>query len=255
MAIEAIIPKGRRMQSLYRKMHLVSLIGMNYGSGVECKDGDAVAIRRTGPAPMVFDGGANLGQFTERVLAARPNATIHAFEPAPQTFQALLRKFPTGVQLHNFGLSDHEGDATMYADEPTSESASVMPQDRSHWSDHDDFQPIGVVKLRTIDDVCDELGIERIDLLKLDVEGAELRALRGASRMLAEGRIALIQFEYGLPGMAARVYLRDFFKLLDGWRIHRIVSDGVVPLDYHERYEILWTANYLAVPERPTATS
>ncbi|MGH2882640.1 MAG: FkbM family methyltransferase, partial [Solirubrobacteraceae bacterium] len=87
-----------------------------------------------------------------------------------------------------------------------------------------------------------------IDLLKLDIEGAELAALRGAERLLAERRVGLIQFEYGLPGMAARVYLRDFFELLDGWEIHRIVSDGTVPIRYHERFEILYTANYLAIP-------
>jgi hypothetical protein len=59
----------------------------------------------------------------------------------------------------------------------------------------------------------------------------------------------LIQFEFALPAMSAHVYLRDFFDLLDGWEIHRIIKDGAVPIGrYHERWEILWTANYLAVP-------
>jgi hypothetical protein len=48
--------------------------------------------------------------------------------------------------------------------------------------------------------------------------------------------------------MASGAYLRDFFDLLDGWDIHRIAKNGVVRLRYHERWEILWSANYLAVP-------
>ena len=46
-----------------------------------------------------------------------------------------------------------------------------------------------------LDDYCAEHGIERIDLLKLDVEGAELEALRGAERLLREARVGCVMFE------------------------------------------------------------
>jgi FkbM family methyltransferase len=228
-------------------MHALSLMGMNYGGAIY-KTCDRHAITRTPQNPVVFDGGANVGDYVQSVLDLRPNAEIHAFEPAADSYQALIKRFPAGVHLHNQGLSDRDGEATIYADEPLSESASLLPQERRHWSSHNGFQAVGSVSVCTIDRVCEDHGIERIDLLKLDIEGAEMSALRGASRMLGEQRISLIQFEYGLPAMAARVYLRDFFDLLDGWDIHRVVKDGTVPLSYHERFEILWTANYLAVP-------
>jgi FkbM family methyltransferase len=242
-----LIPKGRRWQPLYRRLHALSLVGMNYG-GTIYEAGDRVAIRMTGEHPVVLDGGAHVGEYVQGVLDARPRAAIHAFEPGADTFAALGRRFPHGVHLHNYGLSDSEGDASWYVDGKLAFGASLFPQERRNWQHHDGFERVGKVKIRTIDSVCAEEGIDRIDLLKLDIEGAELAALKGARRMLNRKRIGLIQFEFGLPAMAAGVYLRDFFELLDGWDIHRIVNDGVVRIRYHERWEILWTANYLAVP-------
>jgi FkbM family methyltransferase len=251
--LDSKIPKWRSLQPLYRKLHALALVGMNYGGTVYAA-GDRVAILRTAsPNPVVFDGGAHVGNYTQMVLDARPGATIHTFEPAPDSYEALIERFPSGVTLHNCGLSDREGEGTFYADEAQSQSASILPQERQHFENHGGFHPVGTVKLRTIDAVCSEYGIERIDLLKLDVEGAELAALRGARRMLEERRIGLIQFEYGMPARSARVYLWDFFALLDGWEIHRIVADGTVPISYEDRWEIMWSANYLAMPRDGTA--
>jgi hypothetical protein len=93
------------------------------------------------------------------------------------------------------------------------------------------------------------LLIDRIvDLLKLDIEGAAIAALKGARWMLAGKRIGLIQFD-SLPAVSARVYLRDFFDLLDDWEIHRMSRTVPCPsAGTTSDGEILWTANYLAVP-------
>jgi FkbM family methyltransferase len=256
MTLDSKIPKRRSLQPLYRRLHALALVGMNYG-GTVYQASDRVAIRRIpSPNPVVFDGGAHLGNYTQMVLEARPAATVHAFEPAADSYEALTERFPSGVvALHNCGLSDHEGEATFYADEAQSQSASILPQERQHLENHGGFRPVGTVHVRTVDAVCSEHEIERIDLLKLDVEGAELAALHGARRMLEDERIGLIQFEYGMPARSARVYLRDFFDLLDGWEIQRIVADGTVPISYQDRWEIMWSANYLAVPPRGTAAA
>lgn len=249
MTLNVAIPRVRRLQPLYRKLHALSLIGMNYGGAIY-KDCERLVIERTAPQPVIFDGGANVGDYVQSVLEVRPAAQVHAFEPAADSFAALAKRFPNGVSLHNVGLSDRDGETLLYVDEPMSESASLLPQERWHWMGHNGFHEAGTVRVCTIDHVCDERGIDRIDLLKLDIEGSEMAALRGASRMLAERRIGLIQFEYGLPALSGRVYLRDFFELLDGWTINRIVRDGVVPISYHERWEIPYTTNYLAVPSQ-----
>jgi hypothetical protein len=49
----------------------------------------------------------------------------------------------------------------------------------------------------------------------------------------------------------ARTYLRDFVDALPGYRLYRIVREGVVPVAYDERWEIFTTTNFLAVRESP----
>jgi FkbM family methyltransferase len=247
MTLASAIPRSRRLQPLYRKMHTLSLLGMNYGNAHR-KGCERLILDGLREAPVVFDGGANVGDYVQAILGTRPRANIYAFEPAADSFAALSGRFPSGVHLFEAGLSDQDAEAVLYADEPMSESASILPQRRWHWDDPRSFEATGSVRTCTIDRLCEEHEIERIDLLKLDIEGSEMAALRGASLMLSERRVGLIQFEYGLPALAARVYLRDFFELLDGWTIHRLVADGLVPIAYSEQWEIARTTNYVAIP-------
>jgi FkbM family methyltransferase len=245
--VSSVIPQGRRLQPLYRKLHTLSLLGMNYG-GAARKDSERIVLSRLGDSPVVFDGGANVGDYVDKVLGTRPRAQVYAFEPAADSYKVLAARFPSGVHLHEAALSDNDGGATLYSDEPMSESASIFPQSRWHWTEPAEFEPRGSVRTCTVDRVCAENAIGRVDLLKLDVEGAEIVALGGARDMLAEHRIGLIQFEYGLSALSARVCLRDFFELLDGWTIHRLVSDGLVPISYDGRWEIACATNYVAIP-------
>jgi hypothetical protein len=62
-----------------------------------------------------------------------------------------------------------------------------------------DFEPIGIEETpaTTVDDYCESKKIECIDLLKIDVEGAEFQVLQGARRMLKSKRIACLTFEFG----------------------------------------------------------
>ncbi|MGN6872409.1 MAG: FkbM family methyltransferase [Solirubrobacteraceae bacterium] len=243
---EHYIPRGRRWQRLWRAMHQISLVGMNYGFGARTDDTDTVAVGLLrGPEPVIFDGGAHGGAYSENALRERPDARIFAFEPSPTAFPRVERTLAGRAQVFQLGLYDTTSELPMFAEEEVSMGASLLPQDRPYW--HADFSERWTVDVTTIDEFCAEHEIDRIDLLKLDIEGAELAALRGASRMLEEGRVGMIQFEWGLPALPARVHLLDFFNLLKGWRIHRIVRGGIVPIDWHERWEIAWTTNYLAI--------
>jgi FkbM family methyltransferase len=246
------VPRGRRWQRIWRALHTVALTGMNYGRGAIEDDADTVAAQMLAglPEPVVFDCGAHMGTYTRSVLAVVPRAKVYAFEPAHATFTALSRNVSESVRVFPLGFSDEpKGQVPLYSDDETSTSASILPQDRSHWSNEATFVERELIELTTIDAFCEGHGIERVDLLKLDIEGAELAALRGARSMLDERRIGLIQFEWGLPALSSRVQLRDFFDFLgDSWTINRLVPGGIVPITWHERWEIAWTTNYLAVP-------
>jgi len=93
-------------------------------------------------------------------------------------------------------------------------------------------------------------GIERVDILKVDTEGHDLRVLRGFLDFLRQRPVPVIQFEHGRIAIPSRVLLRDFYGLLTpyGYRIGRLFPNGVRFQDYDFfRDEHFRDGNYVAV--------
>lgn len=155
---------------------------------------------------VVLDVGANIGMFARFVDATCPGARILAFEPLPEPF-ALLEKNLQGsrsrVELFPVGLSDEAGSASFtvypgysmmsglaaYAD-PAAEISVVQRfltnrRDEALFGEVSDvladrFAPeTAQVTLRRLSDVLAETDVTRVDLLKIDVQRAELDVLRG----------------------------------------------------------------------------
>ncbi|HEX6640691.1 MAG TPA: amino acid adenylation domain-containing protein, partial [Thermoanaerobaculia bacterium] len=151
----------------------------------------------------VFDVGANIGLFTMFVRERAPRASIYAFEPIPPVFESLRinAELAGGVKLFNCGLADERGSARFtwyrhnsvisgrYAD-MAEEQATVKAFLRNQNADvaestldavvgerldHEEF----TCELRTLSDVIAAENIQRIDLLKIDVEKSELEVLHG----------------------------------------------------------------------------
>jgi FkbM family methyltransferase len=205
---------------------------------------------REDAAIVVFVAGANVGDYTAAAvqrLGAR--ARLFAFEPSAETFRVLSRNVGSmpHVVLRNCGFGERSESRTLYSNEDGSGIASVYARDLRHLATALDHRE--QIELRAIDDVMTELGVERVHLLKLDIEGHELSALRGAQRALTEGRIDLVQFEFGGCNIDSRSYLRDFRDLLGSrYVLHRMVRGGLRALPrYAELQEIFVTTNFVAV--------
>jgi FkbM family methyltransferase len=252
-------------QARHEALHKQALRGMNMGTGDDLAASgeahllDALGRELLGHAGVVaFDVGANKGDYSARLLqawGASPGLTVYACEPSPSLHAALALRFPSAgaVRVLPFGLGAREEDRTLHLDAPGSGLGSLYARDLAHRG-----LALGrteTVRLRTLDDVCAEQRIERIELLKLDVEGHELAVLEGGRRMLDEGRIRRIQFEFGGCHVDARVFLRDFWNLLSPrYAIARVLQDGLQPVErYNERLEVFVTTNYLATLKPGTA--
>jgi FkbM family methyltransferase len=248
---------GRRsLQPIFERINEWSLAAMNIGGGSEVAESgeawvlDLIARRNGARRPVVFDVGANKGQYARLVLSRlEKGVDLHCFEPSPGAFEALAVALAgeRRATLANFGLSNEERKATLHADAAASGLASVHKRRLDHFGIS--FESEEEIFLRRLDDVCKERSVGHIDLLKLDVEGHELRVLEGAGDLLRSRAIDMVQFEFGGCNIDSRTYLQDFYYLLSpSYRIHRIVKDGIVPVDtYRERYECFITTNFLAI--------
>lgn len=226
-------------QPLFTELHRLALEGLNAGASADHPDssGERMVLESLPESPLIWDVGANVGTYSRLALEVRPAARIVAFEPDPQAFAALQNV--SGIDAYNIALGRDAGTITLFRPEPGSPMAS--PYQRHHQTvrwDHATTVPVTTI---------DDLAPARIDLLKIDVEGYELAVLQGGRGTIEAGAVPLIQFEFGGTAADARIYLRDFFEALPRYRIHRILRDGIVPVDYDERWEILTTTNFLAV--------
>jgi FkbM family methyltransferase len=226
---------------LYEKVAYFCQRCQNYG-GANSVDysGESVVLKNIDvPDPVIFDVGANEGQYLNLVKKHIPGARVHCFEPSSVAFRRLIQQRREGVMFNNFALGNERGEMSLF--DTGSVQATLVGRVEGHQNTAER------VKVERLDSYCKSQGIEAIDLLKIDTEGFELQVLKGASSMLETGKIKEIQFEFGgLSHIDQRIFLRDFFELLPEYEIGILLHNGVRYFEYHPRKEVFIVTNYLA---------
>ena len=134
--------------------------------------------------PVVFDAGANNGQFAAAVLDYWPDAHVHSFEPQKQ----LVRRVHEFAAINNLqgqifpqwaAVGARKGEQYFYQNRSPM-SASLIREKAARRT----IRRVVKVPVITLDEYADAHGIQQVDILKIDVEGAEIDALRGADQVL-----------------------------------------------------------------------
>ena len=140
---------------------------------------------------MVFDVGANVGDMTMSMCKWFPDATVHAFEPYSKTFETLRARVESSpyrdrVSLHNFGFYDKKGTAPLHVTSFHGANSLVAVSPAYHaFNPHIREEALEDVQLVRLDDFVAEAGISHIDLMKVDVEGAEFEVFAGGVHTLS----------------------------------------------------------------------
>jgi FkbM family methyltransferase len=155
------------------------------------------------PGAVFVDGGANTGMYTfvaGRLVGA--NGRVIAFEPGSTCFEYLTRSRALNgfdqVELRKEALSDRCGTATLYHLDGKENSFTLGTPDDSRTVSE-------TIRVTTLDATFAELQLERVDAIKLDIEGAEEFALRGGESLIERTTPAVL-FEV-FPAAARRLQL------------------------------------------------
>lgn len=146
---------------------------------------DHVAALRLIDVATLLDVGANKGQFSLMARSLYPAARIEAFEPTPGA-SAVYRSVFAGdprVTLHQVALSDEEGVVDFFMAD-REDSSSLLPIGRGETVAYG-VSPAAVIQVRSavLDTVIDMDGLTAPVMMKIDVQGGELKVLRGIGRL------------------------------------------------------------------------
>jgi len=148
--------------------------------------------------PIIFDVGAYTGKITIEYKKIFPKSTIYCFEPFPDSFRELQQlSSDRSIKTYQIAISDRQGKTTLYLSaDPTCNSFFPRPTAGvKYYSQKAGSVGETEVDTTTIDQFCNTENISQIDILKLDIEGAEIRALKGASDKLSKHAISIIYTE------------------------------------------------------------
>lgn len=147
------------------------------------------AVPRDVNAKWVLDVGANVGDVAVAALKSYPGAQVICFEPVGSTFKELTKRlepFAGWTHLYNCALSDRDEEGEINI--TTLHGAnSISPQAKFHQDCNPQVRELGKEKIRLVrlDDFAVNFPSQRIDIMKIDVEGHELNVLKGGVNFIS----------------------------------------------------------------------
>ena len=202
---------------------------------------------------VVVDAGANIGIYSEFLSrCVGTEGAVHSFEPCPDNFMRLrsaTRKLPN-VNLCPAAVGERSGETTLYV------SDDLNVDHRAYVTEGNARRALQV-RMVALDDYFE--ASERVDLLKLDIQGYELHALQGAKRILNENREIKLLLEfwpYGLKQAGAN--WGELIEMLEGFamNIMFVRAESLIPFEARKvRTDVNWYVNLFASRSAQGATT
>jgi len=184
---------------------------------------------------MTFvDVGANQGEFSLFASKRVTNGLVLAFEPMSFFYDRLVDNVElngmNNVRCFRLGLSDYNGEVPIYFNNDNASNheglASIFPIAQTAGDKE-------TIRLATLDEVATRESIERIDFIKVDVEGSEWAVLRGAEQVLKRFHPALMIELNEQTALKAGYKVQEMVSWLEsrGYKPYQMVKKGLQPLD------------------------
>jgi len=191
---------------------------------------------------IVFDIGANKGDWAYAFSQIFRNSKIFCFEPHPDSFDIIKSRLQKHkyIEIVNLALSNVVGKTPLYTIKNLWGGASIIPD-----AVNKHIYPVEV-NVTTLDEFC-RLHNIMPDVIKIDVEGAEMLVLKGGINTIQ--RVKIVEFEFGMTQYKLKLYFKDFFEFFseNGFQIARISRKRIIKVPiYDPSEEYFRTTNYIA---------
>jgi len=167
---------------------------------------------------VFVDAGANIG-FLSLVAAAKigNKGQVHSFEPVPSTFDILKKNKAINnfeqIKLHSFALGNKKESVSIYAESENRGGASIMNKHSTQGIE---------IQVERLDDID---AVQRIDVLKIDVEGYELEVLKGAENKIKKNRPKLIiEYSSERTNKGEEFELYNWLLKIGEYRIYKLLK-------------------------------
>ena len=179
----------------------------------------------------IIDAGASIGDISQKLTEMFPLATVHAIEPYPP-FHAHLEKLAIknkSIRPAKLALSDGNGSKFLQVNKSEGTNSLLRSNEEGKAIYGDLLSTTGEIKVKTqmLDDFIHENSIEQVDLLKLDLQGGEINAVKGAKETLGKGRVKSILCE---------VMFRKCYERQSEWGelVNEIMDHGFVLYNFFD---------------------
>jgi FkbM family methyltransferase len=175
-------------------------------------------------SPVIVDGGANVGRMTKKFIELFENPTVHAIEPVPQHIKE-LEKYADhpSIKIHEVALGADNREIEINVN-PKSDTSSIFKTTVEGKEYMEDVQERDPSVVEPIDEIIVRQArldsiVDNCDIIKLDLQGYELEALRGSERILNECRAIISEV--------------SFVPLLDNGVLFEELSDFLYKRNFH----------------------
>ncbi|MDP2684176.1 MAG: FkbM family methyltransferase [bacterium] len=183
------------------------------------------------PGMTIVDIGAHIGYFTRAFSKSTGSAgVVYAFEADPENFEVLEKNtnFMSNVRRYPTAISDHVGKIDFYHCEEKAGCNSTLPNLPLDYK----MKKISVYAT-DLDTALEQAGVKHVDLIKIDIEGGEVTALKGMKKTLEQKDISLI-IEFApawivAAGVTPQGFLSELASL--GFNLFAIMNDGLIKLN------------------------
>lgn len=182
---------------------------------------------------VILDIGANIG--CTALLFGELSERVYAFEPSPTTFKFLEKNISRSglrnIYLQNIGIGAEAGEFTLtFA--PSNRSGGFVSNQTQASIGH----TVEKIVIRQLDEIVNRLKLQKIDFIKIDVEGFEPHVLRGATKTLSSCHpVVVLELNHWCLNAFQRTSIPDFFDLLRSIFPILLAVDGSSYMNLHDK--------------------